>query len=126
MDAVLDIRPVEGKGRGLFALRAFERGTTIERAPVLVLPAAAHVHLDQTALYDYYFAWGQPEQIALVLGYTSFANHSYQPNARYEKDVAAGLVMLVALQDIEAGDEVTVNYNGDPDDEAPLWFPVQD
>ena len=64
------------------------------------------------------------EAIALALGYLTFANHSYQPNARYEKRYATCSIALIALRPIKAGEEITVNYNGDPEDHSPLWFPV--
>jgi SET domain-containing protein len=31
----------------------------------------------------------------------------------------------VALRDIEAGEEVTTNYNGNPDNLKPVWFDAQ-
>jgi SET domain-containing protein len=121
----LEVRPSPGKGKGVYARQPFARGDVIETAPVLVVPAPEHVHLDKTTLYHYYFAWGpDPDAIALAMGYVSFVNHAYRPNARYVKDYGAEQITLVALRAIAAGEEVTVNYNGDPDDDAPLWFPV--
>jgi hypothetical protein len=32
---------------------------------------------------------------------------------------------FVALRDIAAGEEVTTNYNGDPDNSKPVWFDAQ-
>ncbi len=29
---------------------------------------------------------------------------------------------LIAYRDIEAGEEITVNYNGSPDNQSPIWF----
>jgi SET domain-containing protein len=29
---------------------------------------------------------------------------------------------VVAIRDIHAGEEITINYNGDPENQAPLWF----
>ena len=33
-----------------------------------------------------------------------------------------GLVEYVAHTDIEPGDEVCINYNGEPTDDTPVWF----
>lgn len=38
------------------------------------------------------------------------ANHSCAPNARYEWDAVAGMMRLIALDDIAAGAEVTISY----------------
>ncbi|HWL25392.1 MAG TPA: SET domain-containing protein-lysine N-methyltransferase, partial [Ureibacillus sp.] len=29
-----------------------------------------------------------------------------------------------AMRDIHEGEEILVNYNGDPEDQSPLWFEV--
>jgi SET domain-containing protein len=61
--------------------------------------------------------------VALALGYGSLYNHSYRPNARYDDDAQAAMVFL-ALRSIAAGEEITINYNGDPEDRAPVGFEV--
>lgn len=121
----LTIRNSPNKGRGVFTEAKIQKGTTIETAPVLVMPAAQGQHLDQTELYNYYYAWGQnQDEIAVVLGYGSLYNHSYQPSAVYRKDIASRTIEYSALRDIEPGEEITINYNGDPKDLSPLWFEV--
>ena len=61
--------------------------------------------------------------MALALGYGSLYNHSYQPNARYD-DESGQTKVFTAIRDIEAGEEITVNYNGEPEDESPVGFEV--
>jgi len=69
------------RGRGVFTTEALPAGTLIERAPVLVLNAAARVLLDQTLLHDYIFEWGEGStQCAVALGYVSLYNHLYNSN----------------------------------------------
>ena len=41
---------------------------------------------------------------------------------RYQRDLAARILVFVAVRDIAAGDEITINYHGDPNDAAPVWF----
>jgi SET domain-containing protein len=121
-DAV-EVRQAEGKGRGVFALRPIRKGEEIERVPVLVMGADEYARgVDQTLLAGYVFAWGEG-QIALALGYGSLYNHSYKPNAKYE-DEEEQAKRFVALRDIKAGEEVTVNYNGSPTGRAKMWFDV--
>jgi SET domain-containing protein len=121
IDAI-EVRRVKGKGRGVFARRLIPEGDVIERAPVLVLPMGEiQAVTEWRGLAGFCFLWGEGT-VALALGYGSLYNHSYRPNARYN-DVGRTKVFL-ALRDIAAGEEVTVNYNGDPDDLSPLGFEV--
>ena len=79
--------------------------------------------LDTTVLYNYYFSWGaEANEAALALGFGSLYNHSYSPNAHYVKDLDRRKIDFVAIRNISAGDEITVNYNGDPESLKPLWF----
>jgi len=114
------------KGRGVFARRPIAAGETIETAQVIVVPAAQWSSVATTTLYDYIFQWGwDGEDAALAMGYGSFYNHSYAPNARYEKRLESGAIDFVALQDIAQAEEIVVNYNGRPDNREPLSFPVE-
>ena len=61
--------------------------------------------------------------MALALGFGSLYNHSYRPNARYD-DVGRQAKAFTALRDIAAGEEVTVNYNGEPGLRRRVWFEV--
>ncbi len=119
----IEVRRIRGKGRGVFARRPIREGEEIERAPVLVIPIDEVENGEEsTRLMDYYFVWGRGTY-ALALGYGSLYNHSYQPNARYD-DVAPQTKVFTALRDIATGEEITVNYNGDPDDHSPVGFEV--
>ena len=112
-----------GKGRGIFARRRLIEGETIEEAPVVVIPDSQIQHLDQTTLGDYYFDWGEDEKrAAIALGLCSLCNHSYKPNAVFKLNCDQLTISFVAARDIEAGEEITINYNGDPNSKKPIWF----
>lgn len=112
-----------GKGRGIFALRIIVGGETIEEAPVVVVPETEVTHLDATVLGDYYFLWGDDEkQAALLLGWCSLCNHSYEPNARFVLHPERQTIEFAALRDIIAGEEITTNYNGESGDKNAVWF----
>jgi SET domain-containing protein len=118
----IELKRVKGKGRGVFARRLIRKGEVVERVPVLVLPIEEVKNATAwNGLAAYCFMWGE-DTVALALGYGSLYNHSYQPNARYE-DVKRTKVFL-ALRDIAAGEEITVNYNGEPRDRSPVEFEV--
>lgn len=121
--ALLFIGPSEKGGRGVFSTSGISKGTLIETCPVISMPKGARSQLDQTRLHDYYFIWGEADQqCALVLGYGSLYNHDFQPNAEYEPDYQQDLLSFYARKDIKAGEEITVNYSGDPAGNMALWF----
>jgi hypothetical protein len=115
------------KGRGVFARREISAGETIETSPVIVVPASQWSSIATTMFYDYIFEWGwDGEDGALAMGYGSFYNHSYAPNARYHRRIEDVAIDFVALRNIELSEEIVVNYNGHPDNLEPLWFPIDD
>ena len=120
---MIEVRRVKGKGRGVFARRPIREGEEIERVPVVVVPLDDMKQGDDwTELAGYCFNWGDGT-VALALGYGSLYNHSYQPNARYD-DRTPKVKVFSALRDIEPGEEITVNYNGEPGDKASVGFDV--
>jgi len=112
-----------GKGRGVYATGPFAPGERIERVPVIVIPSCQREYVEESFLTDYLFCWGRMMAVALGLG--SLYNHSYQPNARYVKHFTECMVDFVALRDIAVGEEIVVNYNGDPTCTDPMWFEVK-
>jgi SET domain-containing protein len=121
----IEVRPIKGKGRGVFARRLIHGGEVIERVPVLVLPVGeTRTATGPTRMSGYCFEWGRGT-VALALGYGSLYNHSYRPNARYDDESEQAKVFR-AIRDIAAGEEIVVNYNGEPGDETPVWFKVME
>jgi uncharacterized protein len=110
-------------GRGVFSTAAIPAGSVIEICPTIILPAEQLNALESTDLYNYYFQWGEDEKsCGIALGYGSLYNHSYSPNARYYTDFDTDTLDVIALSDIPAGEEITFNYNGEPDDLSKIWF----
>ncbi len=74
-------------------------------------------------LYDdfentYLFGLDGGKRIIDGFGVAAFVNHSCQPNC--ETDQIAGKMWIIALRDIEAGEELTYDYNlYDGEDDAP-------
>lgn len=113
----------ERHGRGVFAATDLSAGSVIEVCPVLLFPNTQLEHMRKTMLDDYYFDWGNDnEWFAIALGYGSLYNHDYHPNAEYGMDFEAHTIDFYALNDIKAGTEILINYNGAPDDQTPVWF----
>ena len=119
----LYISQSKGKGKGVFTHEPIVKGTLVEIAPVVVLPEADSTLIDQSVLYNYYFLWGnEHKNYAICLGYGSLYNHSYEPNCIYETYYDDETIHFITIRDIAAGEELTVNYNHDPNDKKPVWF----
>ena len=90
---------------------------------IIKIPAVELPVIHKTVLHDYYFLWGeQQNQAAIALGYGSLFNHSYDANAYFNMDLNNETMDFYSASDIEAGEEIFVNYNGEPNDSQPVWF----
>ena len=113
----------EEKGRAVFSSEDIPRGTLIESAPVIILNAEDTARIHQTHLHDYYFTWDlDAKTSAIALGYGSLYNHSDTPNASFELDRTAKAIRFIAIQDIPANKEITVDYIALKDEGYNLWF----
>lgn len=112
-------------GRGVFAKAPIQEGECIEQCPVVALSDKKdRDRLRKTGLVNYYFLWGDKrDHAAICLGWGAVYNHSFTPNARYEKHMEDLRMDFFALREIAPGEEITVNYNGDPADTTPLRIP---
>jgi GNAT superfamily N-acetyltransferase len=120
------VRESPGRGRGVFASRAFAAGETIERAPVVVITAEDWERIGSTGLGDFVVRWNAAgEDRAIGLGYASLYNHSFSPNARYVFWFTQREIDVVAIRAISSDEEIFVNYNGKPDDPSPVGFEVR-
>ena len=123
----LFIADTEEKGRAVFTNEPIAAGTIIESSPVIVMSADERKLLDQTLLHDYIFEWGpKHDECALALGWISVYNHSYSSNAEYFMDFDSSMMMIKTVHEITAGEEITINYNGEWNDEKKVWFDVKD
>ncbi|MFN9319419.1 MAG: SET domain-containing protein [Chitinophagales bacterium] len=120
---MLFIKDVKGKGRGVFTDELIKKVSLIEVCPMIVLPAKDRKYIDQTKIFNYYFLWGDKhKQSAIALGYGSLYNHSRTANADYESYYEEEEIHIIAYKDIKPGEEVTINYNNDPNSQVPMWF----
>lgn len=123
--SALAVRPVPGKGRGVFAVRDLAEGEILEESQVLFLSAEDAERLEATALGEHYFHWdGEDDDRwrgALALGVASLVNHSTNANAGVWQDHERNLLILEALRPIAAGEEILIDY------EVELWFdPIEE
>ena|SRR5579872_3787441 len=112
---------------GVYATQPIEKGTHIvEYSGPRITPEAAE------ALYDgrdvtYLYGIGDGKVIINGDGIASFINHSCDPNC--ESDEIGDRVFIIAIRDIEAGEELCYDYalyDGEPDDPAPCHCGAKD
>ena len=110
-------------GKGVYTAAAIKENMIIEISPVVVMTAAERKLLDQTRLHDYIFEWQtELNKCCMALGYVAVYNHSYNSNCEYEMDYETELITVKTTRNIEAGEELFINYNGDWNDQTPVWF----
>jgi SET domain-containing protein len=112
------------RGRGMFTSTPIPADTVIENAPVIVMSAEERTLLDRTKLHDYIFEWnaGDTNGCCMAQGFISVYNHSYTSNCEYFMNYDEKTIQIITVREIKAGEELTINYNGDWDDEKPVWF----
>jgi len=131
---LIEVRRLDNRGRGgrgVFAVQPIPANTVIERVPVILIPKEQvfgnTAESRRSARISWYvFGWDgvtKRNYVALALGYGSIYNHSYTPNARYTPE-SPDVLQFTALRDIAAGEEVTINYHGEPGDARPVEFDV--
>ena len=110
-------------GRGVFTSIDIGAHTIIETSPVIVMSREERKLLDQTVLHDYIFEWGvNKDQCCMALGYAAVYNHSYQSNCEYEMNFENAGITIKTIRPVKAGEELFINYNGDWNDQKPIWF----
>jgi uncharacterized protein len=123
----LYIEKSPGKGKAVFTSEKISAGTLIEIAPVIVMSKDDRLHLDKTLLHDYIFEWGsQKDKCAMALGLVPMYNHSYQSNCEYFMDFEDDVIFVKTVRIIKKGEELTINYNGDWNDDKKVWFDVKE
>ena len=113
-------------GRAVYARKNISKDSLIEWAPCLIVPEEEIGNNWDQVLPWYAFEWESvdgKEMNAIALGYVSLYNHSYEPNAYYDMD-EPDCISIWALRDITKGEEITINYNGEPEDQTEVGFKV--
>ncbi|TWT40721.1 SET domain protein [Thalassoglobus neptunius] len=116
---LVEIKKSPKRGRGVFAKQPIKKGEVIECVPVLIV---TWDEIADSELADYAFTLTE-KKVGIALGYGSMYNHSYKPNARYD-DEGRQTKVFSAIKNIKKGEEITVNYNGDPENQEEVDFDV--
>jgi len=125
MNYQVEVKKTRDKGLGVYALKNFKKGEVIENAPILTFNSKGRKILEKTILSHYVYPWRSTRAAALVLGYGSIYNHSFSPNADWKQNFKTNVMVYRAIKDIKKGEEILINYNGEPDDMTEIdWFDV--
>lgn len=115
-----EVKRTPSKGLGIFAIEDIKSGDLIEKAPILQLTPTERKHAAKTILNHYMYPWRSTRSASVVFGYGSIYNHSFTPNADWKQDFRSSQMTYRAIKDIQKGEEITINYNGEPDDMTPI------
>ncbi len=119
----LYITQTNSRGRGVFCAHDISKGDLIEICPMLILEKKELKTIHKTSLHDYYFLWGEKQDTpAIALGNGSIYNHKTKPNADFILDFEDETIEIIAIKNISAGKEITINYHGEPGNNKELWF----
>jgi SET domain-containing protein len=100
-------------GRGVFARRTIAKGEVVEQAPLIVLDGDDWDLVAETRLGGYVYELSKG-RCAVAGGLGAFYNHASPANAEYRADAKREVVTVYAVRKIKSGEEVCINYNGDP------------
>ena len=110
-------------GRGVFAKTDIKKGELIEKCPVIPIPEHDVAALSESILLTYFYFFGKKrERMVVALGFGSIYNHTDSPNATYKENERELTIDFIALRDIQAREEITVNYVQGNNNKNPLWF----
>jgi SET domain len=117
---------IAGSGGEASSRNGRSRQARSSSARRLIIPEESRAAIDPTNLGNYIFLWepgttgedlySGKGRAAIALGYASLVNHSDEPNCRFIRHFEALALDLVALRGIEAGEELTFDYD------MTLWF----
>jgi len=111
------------KGRGVFTSVRIRKNEVVEICPVVPLTPAEAKDVNKSVLYWHLFIWpAEGERYyqkepwtgsAMVLGYGSVYNHSYDANMKWYAKRSTQEVVFYAIREISPGEELTHDYKWD-------------
>lgn len=113
---MIEVRTSNIHGRGVFASQPIEKGQMFHLAHLLVFPSGQYPALQETIASHYVFHIADAEDGSdnttngLAMSPISFINHSRAASCAFEVDAASQTIRFTALRQIEAGEELTIDY----------------
>lgn len=95
---------------GLFATEDIKCHEILEEAPYFSVSSA---EVDAAPSCEVYTYWLEDGFCLIGMGYAGLYNHCFEPNADYHIDKVSEVITHYAIKDINAGDELFINYGTD-------------
>ena len=117
----LEIKSAGLKGRGVFTKKSIKAGKLFLRNETIALSPGDTHFVESSILGRYIF--GSDHRMDpfsyLAVGHGSLLNHSDDPNTefRLSEGPHGKMVVFTALRNIKAGEEITIDYGWDDEDE---------
>lgn len=103
----IEIRRSPKDGWGVFARRNIKKHDILEESPIVVTYKETIIDVPEFFRYCYDY----DNEIAMFgLGYAGLYNHSSDPNVDWKKDHVNMIIEHFAIRDIEAGEELMIDY----------------
>ena len=61
----------------------------------------------------------------MALGLVPMYNHSYESNCEYFMDYEKEIIEVKTMRVVKKGEELTINYNGNWNDNKKVWFEAE-
>lgn len=120
------VADTEKMGKGVFTSLPIDADEIVEISDVIIMSAEDKVLLNKTQLKNYIFDWGyQHEECCMALGNVPIYNHSAKANCEYTMDYELKVIIIKSTRGIKSGEELFINYNGDWNNENPVWFDTE-
>jgi len=103
----IEIRRSVIHGWGVFAKQKINQYTLLEEAPYFAVPDEQLSYAPECERYSY---WLTDNSQLIGMGYAGLYNHSDSANASYEIDYVNQVIRHYSIFDIEANQEITLDY----------------
>jgi len=114
------VKPIEGKGLGVFAREPIQTGEIVETCPLFSLGKNPG-NKNQDPFYNYRFGYPREgahngnQDFVVAWGYGSLYNHcGFNPNITWIDHPTEKAFQFIAIRDINIEEELCINYGGEP------------
>lgn len=119
---MIEVRYTSDMGRGVYALTPIAAGTVIDQFHALRLPPVEVAAIQGGELSRFWFE-DEDGSASVVFGVIELVNHSLAPNCdrSWHQGPGGEIVRLYAIRDIEAGEQLFIDYEFDGVATDPAW-----
>ncbi len=117
------VRMTQTMGRGVFASRDIAAGDVLGEFYSIRLPPDDVKAGRGTTLSHFWFEDDADGSAFVVLGWIELVNHSTTPNAdrAWRQSAEGDVVTIYATRQIEAGEQIFIDYRFEASGENPVW-----